>query len=165
MNLNFMRKKTLFTFLKGIVLVTTLSYTYQDRTSVSLSVVSRKTPDKIVLSIKLQSQEKTNLLVPSSNCLLVGYEDDDSADCFFKVYKLEGDHWQKETPSADYQSFNLKKGLATLQYGEVVNYAFALSQYYHFDPKNQYKIRLTFRLSRYNPRADINSPWLYLKTN
>jgi hypothetical protein len=139
-----------------------VGYRIQDNPNVEILLLNKRMPDTLSFSIKLLANQRAGLQVPSVNNLIVGYEDDDSADCFFQVYEYSANHWKKEQPTADYQTFNIRKKLTNLEKGNEITYKFNLASYYSFRFNTRYRIRVVFKISKYNPGRDVYSKWVFI---
>jgi hypothetical protein len=130
--------------------------------SLELKLASIKPPGQLIVNMNISPGSIMDLRVPEPDDLLVGYEDDTLADCFFVIYRLVGNKEIKQTPSGDYQTYNLKKRITNLATSHNLEYRLNILPFYQLDLKSSYKICVRFRLSKYNATEDIQSNWLYI---
>jgi|GEM_PF-4342963 hypothetical protein len=136
---------------------------FSDSTSLAIKLLKRNSAN-IDISVELLSKEPKILNIPTQNSLIFGYEDDTAVDGFFEVYEIQGQKEIKQTPTEDYDQFNIKKELVELSNGKTATFHYMISELYSLDNYKTYKLRLFFRLSKYNHfRKDIYSNWIIIK--
>ncbi len=136
---------------------------FTDSTSLKIKHI-KKGSDNFTFSIVLLSKENIILKLPTPKSLIFGYENDSAVDGFFEVYEMHEKNEIKQTPTEDYDQFNIKNELMELNNGTAATYEYKLGELYSLNIHKTYKVRLRFKVSKYNYLLnDIYSNWVVLK--
>jgi hypothetical protein len=129
---------------------------------VKIELVKREMNDSLLFKILVISNEIKTINVPQKNHLVVGYVGDTQADCYFEVVEINDTLTIHVTPTTDYEVFNRRKkdSLLHLKKDKSIAYFFNLREYYILDNMKKYKVRLIFKLSKYNSSKDVSSNWI-----
>ena len=148
----------------SILILVLPGYIIQDeKYIVKINVAENHSSDKLILSVCLFSRTVQKLRIPEQQSLVFGYSDDKFADCYFEVLEIKDSKGVAVSPTADYQFFNTKKKFTLLAKDKSVSYKFDLTNFYTLIKDKEYKIRLTFNLSKYGATDNISSDWLVVK--
>ena len=131
----------------------------QDCNSVEIKISIRQSIAFSNTELIVKSGTSDNLNIPSYENLIVGYREDEDADCYFEVFDFKT---KKEVlPTGDYQYFRKKIiKLETLKMGTKKIYNTDFLNLYNLNLSNKYKARIIFKLSKYNKTSDIISNWV-----
>jgi hypothetical protein len=130
--------------------------------SLKLAIGENKLPEKLSVVFTVISNAKQNIKIPNKESLVIGYKDDINSDCYFEVVEVTNSAETDVIPTGDYQYYNVnnKDKLNVLKPKQSQSYKFDVSDFYTLKMGKKYKLRLTFRLSKYNSVPDIVSDWL-----
>lgn len=132
--------------------------------SLKLAISRNKLPEKLSVVFTVISDAKQDIKIPNKESLVIGYKDDINADCYFEVVEVTNNAETDVIPTGDYQYYNKKNKdkMNILKPKQSQSYNFNISDFYSLKMDKKYKVRLTFRLSKYNSVPDVLSDWLII---
>lgn len=159
------RKKLLLLSLFFSISFTILGYSnFQENYLLKLEIKEKELPDKITICITLLSKSDVDLKVPQSGYIHIGYKDDQSSDCYFEIVEVTKSSEITVLPMSNYQYFFKKMRFDKIKKNQSRDYQFNITRFYSLENNKKYKIRLIFKLSKYNNTNDISSNWIDINT-